>query len=700
MNRILKRATVLGVGVSMLMVGFLPMSKASAIVNDTDKPNLIEVQMRKATGVNTTNGMVFTYNNGTVTVTGNQNTTLDYELNENHDYGPDGQGGNIIAPLYTLWTSSTDLTFTLSPSQNYDSYVIENGNRTKLNGNTYSLSNLQTRTNNPYGYMAEFEFTASNTSEDPVQQDGNTEATIRLRGVNGSYTRNKYDENHNIVDTTTGYYKETYTEASVSINNSNFWRAPETAPNQAVPEYAEIADYRYNVENNATTVDITVNTLWNWRLLDAVIINGTSYPVANYLDYNEQVSYLTHYDHQVIGFTINGVAKAATYDITVKVEEGPEDAHDFIGNFLWTADPEQQYERDCHDENGQEVCEIRRDANGDPVPGRDYIGNSSLKLIEVLYTVGNTTYNCNVDTGICRWWDGNDEEHATTCNIADANCGVPFVEFDAGRKVRDGKEYDDGSLVIPAGARVTMRVVPDYGYQVMNVNMSGLTTSDDGVGEFTFTVPEGAAYFVADVVPTEDVVNTKTNIVTGGSINLGDNQTTLNHGSARLDINSVNLSEENIAAFENAAGGAGDYKIKNYLDISLYNVTCKGAATCTGSDEDSWNERVRDLNEPATITIQLEEGVDGNDIVIVHEKHDGTYEIIETTYDPETHTITFTTSSFSNYAIASRTVVAPDTGAFYRDGFSGSVAVKLASLTASVLVAMWIFVKIDKKIRA
>ena len=36
-------------------------------------------------------------------------------------------------------------------------------------------------------------------------------------------------------------------------------------------------------------------------------------------------------------------------------------------------------------------------------------------------------------------------------------------------------------------------------------------------------------------------------------------------------------------------------------------------------------------------------------------KHDGTYEIIPTTYNKETNTITFATTSFSNYAIASKT---------------------------------------------
>lgn len=91
------------------------------------------------------------------------------------------------------------------------------------------------------------------------------------------------------------------------------------------------------------------------------------------------------------------------------------------------------------------------------------------------------------------------------------------------------------------------------------------------------------------------------------------------------------------------------YTISSYLDINLDQVIYKGTA------DDVWSKQLKELNNEATITLQLEEGVDGNEVVIVHEKHDGTYEIIPTTYDATTHTITFKTSSFSNYAIASKT---------------------------------------------
>ena len=124
----------------------------------------------------------------------------------------------------------------------------------------------------------------------------------------------------------------------------------------------------------------------------------------------------------------------------------------------------------------------------------------------------------------------------------------------------------------------------------------------------------------------------------------------MDSGSAQLTVKDIELTSDKIKDFEEAASG---YNVSNYLDIDLYQVFYKGK----NDAEDVWSNKISELDKEATITIKLEEGVDGNDIVIVHNIHDGEeFEIIPTTYDASTHTITFKTKSFSNYAIASRTV--------------------------------------------
>ncbi|MBR2830854.1 hypothetical protein IKE83_00650 [Candidatus Saccharibacteria bacterium] len=297
----------------------------------------------------------------------------------------------------------------------------------------------------------------------PGPQAGNTEATVILRGGDGSFTETVPGEGGEPEEHTV-YYADTYHEASFAINGSYpYQMSPEDAVENE--DYSSAAySYDYDEMTGDNKVEIRLETLWHLRFVDAVEINGQSYAVADYINYDDQESYLAHYNGQIVWFTIPDVAKADTYDISVKV--GRSD-HTWIGNFLWTADPAQEFVI-MRDEEGNYVTDgegnyvYLLDDEGNKIPGKNYIGHSSLGLVAVEYTVGGKTYQCNMDELSCSWWNVGDEENVETCSAVEDNCEIPFLEFDSGNE-----EYDDGSLVIPAGAKVTMRVIPDYGYQVM-----------------------------------------------------------------------------------------------------------------------------------------------------------------------------------------------------------------------------------------
>lgn len=153
----------------------------------------------------------------------------------------------------------------------------------------------------------------------------------------------------------------------------------------------------------------------------------------------------------------------------------------------------------------------------------------------------------------------------------------------------------------------------------------------------------GNAHLGAHFTPVADRVHSSSDKVKDGTIELGGKE--INSGSVVLSVGDVTLSNEQLTNFEETANG---YEISSFLDIKLDQVIYKGSET------DVWSNELKELNNEATITLQLEKGVNGNEVVIVHEKHDGTYEIIPAVYNAETNTITFKTSSFSNYAIASK----------------------------------------------
>ena len=195
------------------------------------------------------------------------------------------------------------------------------------------------------------------------------------------------------------------------------------------------------------------------------------------------------------------------------------------------------------------------------------------------------------------------------------------------------------------GSKVILRLKPNYGYQLTSIKINDeILVARKEQSTFEYIMPNTNVHICGIFEKVDDKVNAESSKVKNGTIELGGKE--INSGSVVLSVNDVKLNNEQISNFEKNANG---YNISSYLDINLSQVIYKGTASSF------WENELKDLDNPAKITLNLEEGINGNEVVIVHEKHDGTYEIIPTTYNKETNTITFATTSFSNYAIASKT---------------------------------------------
>lgn len=218
-----------------------------------------------------------------------------------------------------------------------------------------------------------------------------------------------------------------------------------------------------------------------------------------------------------------------------------------------------------------------------------------------------------------------------------------YTQRGADRGVIDGY----GWAVVEPGSRVVFEFVPEYGYQMTRIAINEMPLDPQAAtNEYSFVMPDTNVHFSATFTPVSDVVDPASTRVTSGSISLGN---TLEGGTATLTVNDVQLSADKIQGFQNAAGA---YNVSQYLDIDLYNVFYKGKNDAS----DAWENKIDELPNEATISLQLADGVNGNDIVLVHNIHDGeNFEIIPVdSYDPATNTITFKTKSFSNYAIATK----------------------------------------------
>ena len=460
-------------------------------------------------------------------------------------------GNNMIYAL-------GDVTVTATPNDNYSVSLWVNGQN--LNSASTNFAGLVA---NDFKNMdAIFTENQQQEGQQGGQQgggnnNGNTVANIVVSAGNGTYTRSIYNPQ---TGTSQNFNFPYDADGEIYINDTMWDRG---------------ATISYNSENTDATVEFKFETLWINRFYEDISINGVVYTVSDYLDFDDRTEWLVaNHGTQAISFTIPGVAKADDYDIVIK--HGENNGTKYFATFLWTADPAQ-------------------------AGGHDYIGNSKLEFVKARYEVGNATYTVTEDD-----IKDNMVKEGQFYNFRSQD---GFLSYG----VLDGVDFDDGSLTLPGNSQVTMRVVPDYGYQVTSVNGDGeFTTTDDGVSEFTIFVPEGTAgYFQATVEKVDNTVNPTSNKVAAGEIQLGDNAATdIGNGTVRLTVEDIELPEDKIKDFNQKASEAGEYKITNFLDINLDKVLYRGTA------EDVWSEQIHHLTDKALITLKLEDGVDVNNLVI------------------------------------------------------------------------------------
>ena len=236
---------------------------------------------------------------------------------------------------------------------------------------------------------------------------------------------------------------------------------------------------------------------------------------------------------------------------------------------------------------------------------------------------------------------------------------------------RDGNKFYEeedrrwawGEARVPYGTELTVRVVPDEGYQLTSFSTSpnGFQATDTpGVYKITITKENfmnqtGDGFDLSPVfTQIGNEVKADSNKVSGGSISTSEQ---VQNGTLKLEVSDANVSGESRTEFENRATADG-YTVDNYLDISLYNSIYKGGKKDANNNYLSWDTPIDSTENNASITLNLEDNMQGKDVAVIHEVHDGNqvvgYDLLNTTYNSNDNSITFETDSFSNYAIVSK----------------------------------------------
>ncbi len=407
-------------------------------------------------------------------------------------------------------------------------------------------------------------------------------------------------------------YGDDASEIRFSINDDHF-TALDPANVTYVYETVGNEERIYSVATNNTmdigyhdisqdSIIIGLRTQWNTFLTD-IIVNNVSYDDQLPSNKNELIE---AYDHQELRIFVE-VPKDENDNYNIVVEGRKQHDNEMIlGNFLWD-----------YNEQGYTSEE-------------DKIFHSTLQFIRAEYDnhVYETVEELNAAGSLYNWRDAERKEVYTN-------------EFEG-----------VGEATFPVGTLLTVGIIPDAGYQLVSfgVNEGGFEPQNE-IGVYTFEIQGGNFHLQAHVTDVANEVNAEhSNSINNGSIVFGGNENSMAIGTARLDIeDNNNLSNEQVTGFEGAANG---YEVNGVFDVSLYNTVFKGSPNA------SWDTQVDELDNDATITLDLAENMNGKDIVVIHEAHNGSevtgYDVLDVVYNEENNTITFETDSFSNYAIATK----------------------------------------------
>lgn len=193
-----------------------------------------------------------------------------------------------------------------------------------------------------------------------------------------------------------------------------------------------------------------------------------------------------------------------------------------------------------------------------------------------------------------------------------------------------------GHIAVEAGKQVTVRLTPDYGYQLKGVSLNGGVTLEpqDEVSTFTFTMPDTNVHFKGIFTQTQDEIKTSGTKVSSASVENGANAAP--SGNLRLTVEDSDANTTNaLAQVENAVSAEA-------VNLTLDQIVSKGDGT-------NWENPVTQFDQPVKMKLQVADydTVAGYEVV---REHNGNLTKLTTSVS-ENGTLTFETNQFSTYFI-------------------------------------------------
>lgn len=225
-------------------------------------------------------------------------------------------------------------------------------------------------------------------------------------------------------------------------------------------------------------------------------------------------------------------------------------------------------------------------------------------------------------------------EHGKAYITAINGVSVDKLTFDAIWGDNPGNA-DGGNLAVEAGSTVTVKLIPDYGYQLKSVSLNGneLTPQSD-VSTFTFKMPATQVHFKGAFEKSTDVITTQGVTVANAIINNASNATDSGNISLEVKDNSTYKTGDAEALVTDSVSAEA-------VDLNLNQIVSKG----NGS---SWETAITEFSKPVTLTLGLKNYDSSYDYTVVR-NHNGQLTRLDTSVSDGK--VSFETNQFSTYII-------------------------------------------------
>lgn len=220
---------------------------------------------------------------------------------------------------------------------------------------------------------------------------------------------------------------------------------------------------------------------------------------------------------------------------------------------------------------------------------------------------------------------------------------------------------DGGNLVVEPGQQVTVKLVPDYGYQLAGVSLNGNTLApQENISTYTFTMPQTNVHFKGAFVKAADVTDVSSAAV--GKIEISDGDNAATSGNLKIDV-SDSASDTTKANEQIAASDGVKKEVVANLDISLQNIVSKGTNMQEINADNYWVNNITEFEKPIRLDVAIKDFDKDSEYSVVRE-HNGSYDVLDATVSDGK--ISFETNKFSTYVIVKKTaekavVTNPDT---------------------------------------